>query len=140
MNNEQELITSVKVDESLIRKIGNNQFLKIIPSENKIEISTIKQEKITKPIEQTDKIIVKACPVEVNLYKTEENNFRYETTWVTLDNEKIEIPISDLKTIFTTLDEKDLLVFDKKLNLSNILSMIIKQDTLKRKINNIKDI
>ena len=135
-----ELITSVKVDESLIRKIGNNQFLKIIPSEHKIEISTIKQEKITKPIEQVDKIIVKACPVEVNLYKNETNDFKYETTWITLDDEKIEIPISDLKTIFTTLDEKDLFVYDKKLNLSNILSMIIKQDTLKRKINNIKDI
>lgn len=139
MSNEHELITTVNVDESLIRKIGENQFLKIIPSEKNIQISTIKQEKITKPIEQSDKVIIKACPTEVKLYKSPSNDFQYETTWTTMDDQKIEIPVSGLKNIFMVLKDEDLIVYDPKLNLSNILSMIIKQDTLKKKIENIKD-
>ncbi|MCI5867591.1 MAG: hypothetical protein SOZ23_04990 [Methanosphaera sp.] len=138
MDNEDKLITNINLEESLIRKIGDNTFLKIIPSEKIVETSTIEQENITKPISQVDKVIIKAAPVELNLYKSG-SNFKYETKWITQDDETIEIPASDLRTIYNTLDEKDLVVADEKLNLSNIFSMIIKQDTLKRKIENIKE-
>lgn len=138
MDNEDKLITNINLEESLIRKIGDNTFLKIIPSEKIVETSTIEQENITKPISQVDKVIIKAAPVELNLYKSG-SNFKYETKWITQDDETIKIPASDLRTIYNTLDEKDLVVADEKLNLSNIFSMIIKQDTLKRKIENIKE-
>ena len=138
MDNEDKLITNINLEESLIRKIGDNTFLKIIPSEKIVETSTIEQENLTKPISQVDKVIIKAAPVELNLYKSG-SNFKYETKWITQDDETIEIPASDLRTIYNTLDEKDLVVADEKLNLSNIFSMIIKQDTLKRKIENIKE-
>ena len=94
MEDEYELITSATITKSMIRKIGENQYLKIIPSEKRIEISTIKQKKITEPREQVDEIVIQA---------------------------------------------KKLVVIDNMLNLSNILSMIIKQNTLEKKIENIKD-
>ncbi len=138
MANEYELITSVTVNESLIRKIGDNQYLKVIPSEKIIEISTIEQKKITEPIAQKDEIIIDAYPKEVKLYKDKNNDYQYETVWETKDQE-FHIPLNNLKTIRSLLEAKNLILKENNINLSNILSMIIKQDTLKKKIENIKE-
>ena len=123
----------------MIRKIGENQYLKIIPSEKRIEISTIKQKKITEPIEQVDEIVIKAYPKEVKLFKNQNQDIKYETSWETMDGVSFNIPSSNIKNIYSLLQAKKLVVIDNMLNLSNILSMIIKQNTLEKKIENIKD-
>lgn len=139
MEDEYELITSATITKSMIRKIGENQYLKIIPSEKRIEISTIKQKKITEPIEQVDEIIIKAYPKEVKLFKNQNQDIKYETSWETMDGVSFNIPSSNIKNIYSLLQAKKLVVIDNMLNLSNILSMIIKQNTLEKKIENIKD-
>ncbi|MCD7782271.1 MAG: hypothetical protein LUG89_06205 [Methanosphaera sp.] len=139
MTDEYEEVTSVTVDESMIRKIGDNQYLKIIPSQGKSEISTIIQEKITQPIEQTDEIIIKACPTKVRMFRNSKQDLKYETEWKTIDGSKINIPSTNIKTIYSLLQAKGLIVVDNMLNLSNILSMIIKQDTLEKKLEEIKE-
>ena len=123
----------------MIRKIGENQYLKIIPSEKRIEISTIKQKKITEPIEQVDEIVIKAYPKEVKLFKNQNQDIKYETSWETMDGVSFNIPSSNIKNIYSLLQAKKLVVIDNMLNLSNILSMIIKQNTLEKKIENKKD-
>lgn len=139
MEDEYELITSATITKSMIRKIGENQYLKIIPSEKRIEISTIKQKKITEPIEQVDEIVIKAYPKEVKLFKNQNQDIKYETSWETMDGVSFNIPSSNIKNIYPLLQAKKLVVIDNMLNLSNILSMIIKQNTLEKKIENIKD-
>ncbi len=139
MEDEYELITSATITKSMIRKIGENQYLKIIPSEKRIEISTIKQKKITEPIEQVDEIVIKAYPKEVKLFKNQNHDIKYETSWETMDGVSFNIPSSNIKNIYSLLQAKKLVVIDNMLNLSNILSMIIKQNTLEKKIENIKD-
>lgn len=139
MEDEYELITSATITKSMIRKIGENQYLKIIPSEKRIEISTIKQKKITEPIEQVDEIVIKAYPKEVKLFKNQNQDIKYETSWETMDGVSFNIPSSNIKNIYSLLQAKKLVVIDNILNLSNILSMIIKQNTLEKKIENIKD-
>ena len=139
MEDEYELITSATITKSMIRKIGENQYLKIIPSEKRIEISTIKQKKITEPIEQVDEIVIKAYPKEVKLFKNQNQDIKYETSWETMDGISFNIPSSNIKNIYSLLQAKKLVVIDNMLNLSNILSMIIKQNTLEKKIENIKD-
>ena len=139
MEDEYELITSATITKSMIRKIGENQYLKIIPSEKRIEISTIKQKKITEPIEQVDEIVIKAYPKEVKLFKNQNQDIKYETSWETMDGVSFNIPSSNVKNIYSLLQAKKLVVIDNMLNLSNILSMIIKQNTLEKKIENIKD-
>ncbi|WP_302289938.1 hypothetical protein [Methanosphaera stadtmanae] len=139
MEDEYELITNATITKSMIRKIGENQYLKIIPSEKRIEISTIKQKKITEPIEQVDEIVIKAYPKEVKLFKNQNQDIKYETSWETMDGVSFNIPSSNIKNIYSLLQAKKLVVIDNMLNLSNILSMIIKQNTLEKKIENIKD-
>lgn len=139
MEDKYELITSATITKSMIRKIGENQYLKIIPSEKRIEISTIKQKKITEPIEQVDEIVIKAYPKEVKLFKNQNQDIKYETSWETMDGVSFNIPSSNIKNIYSLLQAKKLVVIDNMLNLSNILSMIIKQNTLEKKIENIKD-
>ena len=139
MEDEYELITSATITKSMIRKIGENQYLKIIPSEKRIEISTIKQKKITEPIEQVDEIVIKAYPKEVKLFKNQNQDIKYETSWETMDGVSFNIPSSNINNIYSLLQAKKLVVIDNMLNLSNILSMIIKQNTLEKKIENIKD-
>ncbi|WP_455646090.1 hypothetical protein [Methanosphaera sp.] len=139
MTNNYELITTATVDKSMIRKIGENQYLKIIPSERIIQISTIKQNKITEPIEQVDEIIIKAYPKEVGLFRNQNKDIKYETKWETSDGETFDIPSSDIKTIYSLLQAKKIIIVDNMLHLSNVLSMIIKQDTLEKKIADIKD-
>ena len=139
MEDEYELPTSATITKSMIRKIGENQYLKIIPSEKRIEISTIKQKKITEPIEQVDEIVIKAYPKEVKLFKNQNQDIKYETSWETMDGVSFNIPSSNIKNIYSLLQAKKLVVIDNMLNLSNILSMIIKQNTLEKKIENIKD-
>ena len=139
MEDEYELITSATITKSMIRKIGENQYLKIIPSEKRIEISTIKQKKITEPIEQVDEIVIKAYPKEVKLFKNQNQDIKYETSWETMDGVSFNIPSSNIKNIYSLLQAKKLVVIDNMLNLSNILSMIIKQNTLEKKIENIKE-
>ena len=134
MEDEYELITSATITKSMIRKIGENQYLKIIPSEKRIEIS-----KITEPIEQVDEIVIKAYPKEVKLFKNQNQDIKYETSWETMDGVSFNIPSSNIKNIYSLLQAKKLVVIDNMLNLSNILSMIIKQNTLEKKIENIKD-
>ncbi len=139
MENEYELNSDTQVNKSMIRKIGDNQYLKIIPSEKRIEISTIKQEKITEPIEQTDEIIINAYPQEVKLFKNQNQDIKYETTWETTDGKIFSIPLSDVKTIYSLLQAKQLIVVDNMLHLSNVLSMIIKQSSLEKKLESIKE-
>ena len=138
MEDEYELITSATITKSMIRKIGENQYLKIIPSEKRIEISTIKQKKITEPIEQVDEIVIKAYPKEVKLFKNQNQDIKYETSWETMDGVSFNIPSSNIKNIYSLLQAKKLVVIDNMLNLSNILSMIIKQNTLEKKIENMQ--
>lgn len=139
MTDDYELVTSATVNESMIRKIGENEYLKIIPTEKIIEISTIEQNKITEPIKQTDEIIIKACPKEVKLFKNQNHDNKYETVWETTDGKTFSIPSSDIKTIHSLLKAKGVLMDEDTMNISNILSMIIKQDTLKKKIDDIKE-
>lgn len=138
MTDDYELINSAVVEDSMIRKIGDNQYLKIIPSEKIVQISTIEQKKITEPIKQTDEIIINAYPQEVKLYKNENQDNKYETKWITTTGESLYIPLSDLKTMHSLLQAKDV-IDDNILNLSNVLSMVIKQNTLKEKLENIKE-
>ena len=139
MEDEYELITSATITKSMIRKIGENQYLKIIPSEKIIEISKIKQKKITETIDKVDEIVIKAYPKEVKLFKNQNQDIKYETSWETMDGVSFNIPSSNIKNIYSLLQAKKLVVIDNMLNLSNILSMIIKQNTLEKKIENIKD-
>ena len=138
MTDDYELINSAVVEDSMIRKIGDNQYLKIIPSERIVQISTIEQKKITEPIKQTDEVIINAYPQEVKLYKNENQDNKYETKWITTTGESLYIPLSDLKTMHSLLQAKDV-IDDNILNLSNVLSMVIKQNTLKEKLENIKE-
>ena len=139
MANDYELVTTATVTKSMIRKIGENQYLKIIPLEKIIQISTIEQNKITEPIVQTDETIIKAYPKIVKLFKNQSQDTKYETQWETTDGKTFDIPASDIKTIYTLLQAKNLIVVDNLLNLSNILGMIIKQDTLEKKLESIKE-
>lgn len=139
MEDDYELISNATVNKSMIRKIGENQYLKIIPSERKIEISTIEQKKITEPITQKDETIMNAYPKNVKLYKNPSQDTKYETTWETVDNQTFSIPSSDIKTVYSLLKAKGVIVVDNTLNLSNILGMIIKRNTLEKKIESIKD-
>ena len=139
MANNYELVTSATVNKSMLRKIGENQYLKIIPSESIVQISTIEQHKITEPIVQTDETIIKAYPQIVKLFKNQSQDTKYETKWHTTEGETFDIPSSDIKTIYSLLQAKGLIVVDNMLNLSNILGMIIKQDTLEKKLESIKE-
>lgn len=139
MANDYELVTSANVTKSMIRKIGENQYLKIIPPERIVQISTIEQKKITEPIVQKDETIFKAYPQEVKLFRNQSQDTKYETKWRTTNGETFHIPLSDIKTIYSLLKAKRLIVVDNMLNLSNILGMIIKQDTLEKKLESIKE-
>jgi len=139
MADDYELVTTAIVTKSMLRKIGENQYLKIVPPEKIIEISTIKQTKITEPIVQTDETIINAYPKEVKLYKNQNQDTKYETKWETVDGEIFDIPSSNVKTIYSLLQAKGVIVVDNMLNLSNILGMVIKQDTLEKKIESIKE-
>lgn len=139
MANDYELVTSATVNKSMLRKIGENQYLKIIPPEKIIQISTIEQKKITEPITQIDETIIEAYPQEVKLFRNQSKDTKYETKWHTINGETFEIPASDIKTIYSLLKAKGLVLVDNMLNLSNILSMIIKQDTLEKKLESIKE-
>lgn len=139
MTDEYELVSTASVTKSMIRKIGENQYLKIIPSERKIEISTIEQPKITEPIVQTDETIVKGYPKEVKLFKNQNQDAKYETRWESQDGQTFDIPLSDVKTIYTLLEAKNIVEGDNMLNISNILGMVIKQNTLEQKIESIKE-
>lgn len=138
MADDYELINSAVVEDSMIRKIGDKQYLKIIPSEKIVEISTIEQNKITEPIKQTDKIIINAYPQEVKLYKNQNQDNKYETKWITSEGENLYIPLSDIKTMHSLLKAKNVMN-DNILDLSNVLSMVIKQNTLKEKLETIKE-
>ena len=139
MANEYELVTSATVTKSMLRKIGENQYLKIIPHERIVQISTIEQKKITEPIVQKDETIIEAYPKEVKLYRNQSQDTKYETKWQTIKGETFDIPASSIKTTYTLLQAKGVIVVDNMLNLSNILGMIIKQDTLEKKLESIKD-
>lgn len=139
MANDYELITSATVTKSMLRKIGENQYLKIIPPERIVQISTIEQKKITEPIVQKDETIIEAYPKEVKLYRNQSQDTKYETKWQTIKGETFDIPASSIKTTYTLLQAKGVIVVDNMLNLSNILGMIIKQDTLEKKLESIKD-
>jgi len=138
MTDDFELINSAVVEDSMIRKIGDNQYIKIIPTERIVQISTIEQKKITEPIKQTDEVIINAYPQEVKLYKNENQDNKYETKWVTTTGESLYIPLSDIKTMHSLLQAKDV-IDENILNLPNVLSMIIKQNTLKEKLETIKE-
>ncbi|RAP52823.1 MAG: hypothetical protein BZ138_02320 [Methanosphaera sp. rholeuAM270] len=139
MANDYELVTTAVVTKSMLRKIGENQYLKIIPPEKIIEISTIEQNKITEPIVQTDETIINAYPKEVKLFKNQNQDTKYETKWETIDGEVFDIPVSNIKTIYSLLQAKGVIVVDNILNLSNILGMVIKQSSLEKKIESIKE-
>lgn len=139
MANDYELITSAEVTKSMLRKIGENQYLKIIPPEKIVQISTIEQTKITEPIVQKDETIIDAYPQLVKLFRNKTQDTKYETRWQTIRGETFDIPASDIKTIYSLLKAKGLIVVDNMLNLSNILGMIIKQDTLEKKLESIKE-
>ena len=139
MANDYELVTSATVTKSMLRKIGENQYLKIIPHERIVQISTIEQKKITEPIVQKDETIIEAYPKEVKLYRNQSQDTKYETKWQTINGETFDIPASSIKTTYTLLQAKGVIVVDNMLNLSNILGMIIKQDTLEKKLESIKD-
>lgn len=139
MANDYELVTSATVTKSMLRKIGENQYLKIIPHERIVQISTIEQKKITEPIVQKDETIIEAYPKEVKLYRNQSKDTKYETKWQTIKGETFDIPASSIKTTYTLLQAKGVIVVDNMLNLSNILGMIIKQDTLEKKLESIKD-
>lgn len=133
-----ELISSAVIEDSMIRKIGDKQYLKIIPQEKIVQVSTIEQKKITEPINQIDETIIKAYPKEVKFYKNDKQDNKYETVWETTKGETFHIPMSDIETIHSLLTAKKV-IENNMLQLSNVLSMVIKQNTLKEQIESIKD-
>lgn len=137
MVTDYKLVSEATVDKSMIRKIGEYEFIKIIPGEKNIQVSKITQSKITEPIVQQDKIIIKAYPQEVKLFKNENKDVKYETRWLTMDDKRFDIPLADIKTIYSLLQAKDI-IDGNILHLSNVLSLVIKQNTLKEGINKIK--
>lgn len=78
-------------------------------------------------------------PKNVKLYRNSSQDTKYETTWETIDNKTFSIPSSDIKTMYSLLKAKGIIVVDNMLNLSNILGMIIKRNTLEKKIESIKE-
>ena len=62
MVTDYKLVSEANVDKSMIRKIGEYEFIKIIPGEKNVQVSKITQTKITEPIVQEDEIIIKAYP------------------------------------------------------------------------------
>ena len=117
MANDYELVTSATVTKSMLRKIGENQYLKIIPHERIVQISTIEQKKITEPIVQKDETIIEAYPKEVKLYRNQSKDTKYETKWQTIKGETFDIPASSIKTTYTLLQAKGVIVVDNMLNL-----------------------
>ena len=138
MAGDYKLVNQAIVEKSMIRRIGENEFIKIIPHERNIQVSKITQTKITEPITQEDEIIIKAYPQEVKLFKNENQDNKYETRWITMDNKRFDIPLADIKTIHSLLDAKKVLN-GNILHLSNVLSMVIKQNALQEKIEHIKE-
>ena len=132
MVTDYKLVSEAKVDKSMIRKIGEYEFIKIIPGEKNVQVS-----KITEPIVQEDEIIIKAYPQEVKLFKNENKDVKYETRWLSMDNKRFDIPLADIKTIHSLLQAKNIMD-GNILHLSNVLSLVIKQNTLKEEINKIK--
>jgi hypothetical protein len=126
------------VDKSMIRKIGDNEYLKIIPHEKNVQVSKIIQTKITEPIVQEDTIIIKAYPQEVKLFKNENQDVKYETRWITMDDKRFDIPLADIKTIHSLLEAKNV-IEGNILHLSNVLSLVIKQKSIKEQLDLIKD-
>lgn len=137
MVTDYKLVSEAKVDKSMIRKIGEYEFIKIIPGEKNVQVSKITQTKITEPIVQEDEIIIKAYPQEVKLFKNENKDVKYETRWLSMDNKRFDIPLADIKTIHSLLQAKNIMD-GNILHLSNVLSLVIKQNTLKEEINKIK--
>ena len=138
-DDEYNLVNEIIVDKSMIRKIGENQFLKIIPQEKIVQITTIEQEKITTPIKQIYEVVINAYPNKIIVYANQNNDNKYETEWTTIDNKTINIPLSDIKAIYTSLQENNVLTVDNMLNISNSIGMVIKQHTLEEKIGAIRD-
>ena len=138
MAEEYRLVNKAEVDKSMIRKIGENEYIKIIPHERNVQVSKITQTKITEPITQTDEIIIKAYPQEVKLFKNDNQDNKYETRWITMDNKRFDIPLSDIKTIHSLLEAKQV-INGNMLHLSNVLSLVIKQNTIKEKLDSIKE-
>ncbi len=138
-NDGYDIVSNIEINKSMIRKIGDNEFLKIIPQEKIVQITRIEQEKITKPIKQTDQTIINAYPKKIVVYRNQSQDNKYETMWETVNDETFEIPVNDIKTIYNTLKSKDLIVVDNMLNLSNAIGMVIKQHTLEEKIESIKE-
>ncbi len=137
MVTDYKLVSEAKVDKSMIRKIGEYEFIKIIPGEKNVQVSKITQTKITEPIVQEDEIIIKAYPQEVKLFKNENKDVKYETRWLSMDDKRFDIPLADIKTIHSLLQAKNIMD-GNILHLSNVLSLVIKQNTLKEEINKIK--
>ncbi|MBQ6220742.1 MAG: hypothetical protein IJJ47_13505 [Methanosphaera sp.] len=137
MVTDYKLVSEANVDKSMIRKIGEYEFIKIIPGEKNVQVSKITQTKITEPIVQEDEIIIKAYPQEVKLFKNENKDVKYETRWLSMDNKRFDIPLADIKTIHSLLQAKNIMD-GNILHLSNVLSLVIKQNTLKEEINKIK--
>lgn len=137
MVTDYKLVSEAKVDKSMIRKIGEYEFIKIIPGEKNVQVSKITQTKITEPIVQEDEIIIKAYPQEVKLFKNENKDVKYETRWLSMDNKRFDIPLADIKTIHSLLQAKNIMD-GNILHLSNVLSLVIKQNTIKEEINKIK--
>jgi hypothetical protein len=135
---EYKLVNEAVVDKSMIRKIGDNEYLKIIPHEKNVQVSKIIQTKITEPIVQEDTIIIKAYPQEVKLFKNENQDVKYETRWITMDDKRFDIPLADIKTIHSLLEAKNV-IEGNILHLSNVLSLVIKQKSIKEQLDLIKD-
>ena len=135
---EYKLVNEAVVDKSMIRKIGDNEYLKIIPHEKNVQVSKIIQTKITEPIVQEDTIIIKAYPQEVKLFKNENQDVKYETRWITMDDKRFDIPLADIKTIHSLLEAKNV-IEGNILHLSNVLGLVIKQKSIKEQLDLIKD-
>ena len=54
-----------------------------------------------------------------------------------MDDKRFDIPLADIKTIHSLLQAKNIMD-GNILHLSNVLSLVIKQNTLKEEINKIK--
>ncbi|MDO5825417.1 MAG: hypothetical protein BZ137_04965 [Methanosphaera sp. rholeuAM130] len=135
---DYKLVNEAIVDKSMIRKIGENEYIKIIPQEKNVQISKITQTKITEPIVQKDKIIIEAYPQEVKLFKNENQDMKYETRWITMDDKRFDIPLADIKTIHSLLEAKQV-IDGNMLHLSNVLNLVIKQNVLEEELNKIKN-
>ena len=135
---EYKLVNEAVVDKSMIRKIGDNEYLQIIPHEKNVQVSKIIQTKITEPIVQEDTIIIKAYPQEVKLFKNENQDVKYETRWITMDDKRFDIPLADIKTIHSLLEAKNV-IEGNILHLSNVLGLVIKQKSIKEQLDLIKD-